>query len=117
MRTIILTKGIPGSGKTTWAKEQLALYPRKYKRVNRDLMRIMLDDNPNIRFFEKDENFISDVRIPIVERALTAGYDVVLDDTNFRKENFNDMCEIAQRIGDVKVIEKFFNILISSKFY
>jgi predicted kinase len=110
MRTIILTKGIPASGKTTWAREQLKLFPCKYKRVNRDLMRLMYDDNPNITFRKKDEDFISNTRVSIIERALTAGYDVIMDDTNFRNENFTQMCEIAKTIGDVQVKEIFFDV-------
>lgn len=42
-RTIILTKGIQASGKTTWALEQLKKFPGRFKRFNRDSMRSMVD--------------------------------------------------------------------------
>lgn len=110
MRQIVLTKGIPASGKTTWAKEQIKLHPGRFKRVNRDLMRLMLDDNPNVTFKNKDEVFINDARDLIVERAITAGYDIILDDTNLSNDTFKQMCDIAKRIGDVEVKEKYFKI-------
>ena len=36
-------RGLPGSGKSTYCKELQAKNPGKYKRVNRDLLREMLD--------------------------------------------------------------------------
>src|SRR5580765_8388616 len=37
---VIILRGVPGCGKTTWAKEWIAERPW-YKRVNRDLLRQM----------------------------------------------------------------------------
>ena len=106
MRTIILTKGIQASGKSTWAKEQLKKYPGKYKRINKDDLRAMLD---NDEFSPKNETFILNVRNQIVERALWKGLDVIIDDTNFHNKHWLAMCDIAKRIGDVRVLEKFFD--------
>jgi hypothetical protein len=57
----------------------------------------------------KHEKFILNVRNAIVERALCRGYDVIIDDTNFSDKHWNSMCEIAKRIGNVRVMEKFFD--------
>lgn len=35
-RIILITKGIPGSGKTSWALEQMRRNPRQFKRFNKD---------------------------------------------------------------------------------
>lgn len=107
MRTIILIKGIPASGKSTWALKEMNSHRGKYKRFNKDEMRKMIDGehrSPDC------EDFIVDVRVEGIELALTQGYDVILDDTNFSNKNFYMACEIAERIGDVRVMEKFFEI-------
>ena len=41
MLKIIITRGIPGSGKTTWAKD-VVKENSNYIRINRDDLRIML---------------------------------------------------------------------------
>jgi predicted kinase len=107
MRTIILTVGVPGSGKDTWATQEMSRYPGKYKRVNRDLMREMLDAD---QCHNRNELFINVIRDRTVEYALGKGYDVILSDTNLRPDTFNSMVEIGRRIGNVRVMEKKFDI-------
>lgn len=106
-REIILLRGIQASGKSTFAKEQLNRYPGKYKRVNKDSLRDMLD---NSVFDFANEKFILAVRDFIVERALLREFDVIVDDTNFSDKHWTAMCEIAQRVGNVRVYEKFFSV-------
>ena len=79
MRTIILTLGLPASGKSTWAKDQLQKYPGKYKRVNKDSLRDLLD---NGSFNIENETFIEEVRDFIVQKAVVNGFDVIIDDTS-----------------------------------
>jgi predicted kinase len=107
IRTIWLYKGIPGSGKSTEALLQLKKYPGKFKRVNRDSLRAMLDGD---RHDWDNEKFIISLRDTIVERALGQGFDVIVDDTNFPNKNWTAMCDIARRIGNVRVIEKYFSV-------
>lgn len=107
MRTIILTKGLPGSGKTTWAEEEIRKNPGKYIRVNRDLMRKMLMCGEGNRAME---NLITTFRDRIAETSLAKGYDIILDDTNLGDRHFNAMVKVATRVGDVQVIEKYFDV-------
>ena len=109
IKTIWVLYGIPASGKSTWAKMELLRNPGKYKRVNKDLLRLMLDDD---RFDYQNEKFILKIRDRITESALNAGLDVIVDDTNFPVggKHFLRMCEIAQKVGNVRVIEKYFDI-------
>lgn len=107
MKTIVLTKGLPGSGKSTWAKELLRKYPGKYKRINKDLLRVMLDNDVHTT---ANENFITDVRDVIIEQCLADGLDVIVDDTNLSDKHYHTICDIAKRVGDVRVFEKYFDV-------
>jgi len=44
MKKVILTKGLPSSGKSTWAKALVDESPNSYKRINNDDLRKMLDN-------------------------------------------------------------------------
>jgi len=107
LKTVIMTKGIPASGKSTWAKEQLKKEPSCWKRINKDDLRAMLDDG---YWSRKEENIMNEMRMKMLEVALMAGYNVIIDDTNFKKSHFDDVCKIAELVGNVRVIEKYFPI-------
>ncbi len=105
IRTIWLFKGIQGSGKSTHAMDLIKHYPGKYKRVNNDLLRTMLD---NDTFDMQNEKFILNLRDTITERAIIKGYDVIIDNVNLNNKHWQSMCNIAKRIGNVRVVEKYF---------
>lgn len=107
IRTIVVCKGIPASGKTTWAIEQLMRYPGKYKRANRDNLRAMLDGD---RHDWDNEKFVVALRDSIIEKALIEGFDVIVDDTNLKNTVWTEICNIARNIGNVRVMEKYFPV-------
>lgn len=76
---VIITKGLSGSGKTTWAKKQSEDNPGKYKIVCKDDLRRMLD---NDKHSSKREEFILIARDTLIQASLTQGYDVIIADTN-----------------------------------
>lgn len=75
-----MLKGLPGSGKSTWAKEYIKDAKVKTKRVNKDDLRAMLDDG---KWSKANESFVLKVRDQIISEALNAKCDVIVDDTNF----------------------------------
>jgi predicted kinase len=80
MPDLIMCKGLPASGKTTWAKEQIAKAPKNsIKRVNKDDLRDMLD---NGQWSKGNEDLILQVRDWLVSHMLLAGKNVIVDDTN-----------------------------------
>lgn len=101
-----MPKGVPASGKSTWAREKVRDH-NKVKRISKDDLRDMLD---NGNFSMKNEGYILDMRNEMVESALLRGYDVIIDDTNFSDKHWNQMCDIAKRVGDVRVVEIFMNV-------
>jgi predicted kinase len=95
-RMIVLTKGLPGSGKTTWCKAQLADPSNRFKHITKDALREMLDGSVWSR---ENEKFVLKARDFLVEEALKAGYDVLVDDTNLHPKHLKRMTEIAKKHG------------------
>ena len=77
MNKVIICKGLPGSGKTRWAKEFLKGNP-SFIRANRDEIRLMLGRSFSHRF----EDVVTKVEHSAILAALEKGYDVIVDDTN-----------------------------------
>lgn len=84
-----MTKGLPGCGKTTWAKQYQKDNPNTL-RVNKDELRAMLHDSVHST---GRENFVLTVRDFIVQQGLKIGNDVIVDDTNF-----NPFHEVALKV-------------------
>jgi predicted kinase len=93
---VILTKGLPASGKTTWSKDQLEIggnhiYKNGIKRVSKDDLRAMLD---NGRHSKGREKFVLAIRDRIIEECLFNNIDIIVDDTNlapFHLENITKL--------------------------
>lgn len=101
MKKLYITKGLPASGKTTWAKE-LQIKDPNTVRVNKDDLRAMLHSSIHSK---GRENFVLGVRDFIVRKALDEGHNVVVDDTNLNPIHETRLREIAKLAkGDVQVI-------------
>jgi predicted kinase len=81
---VILTKGLPGSGKSTWAKQQILINPGHYKIINKDSLRAMLDGGV---YSPKDEQFILKARNQLILLALSEGFCPIVDDTNLDEKH------------------------------
>jgi predicted kinase len=77
--TLVITRGLPGAGKTTFAKQWVTEEPKR-ARVNRDDLRRMLFVNPN--YGEEQEKLVTTFQRDTIKHLLKAGYDVIADDTN-----------------------------------
>lgn len=75
---LIFLRGLPASGKTSYAKKYQAEHPGT-KRVNKDELRKMIDDG---KWSKSNEKFIQTIDELIVMKALAAGYDVIWDNTH-----------------------------------
>ena len=101
-----MTKGLPASGKSTWAKSLIDSEPGKWKRINKDDMRAMFD---NSKYSRGNENFVLGVRNVLIEEALGAGYNVIIDDTNFHPKHEKALREIASKYPKVEFEIKDFS--------
>lgn len=79
MPTLYMTKGLPGSGKSSRALDMMQSSTR-LKRVNKDLLREMIHGGKWSRAREK---VIVQARNDLINLFLDDGYDVISDDTNF----------------------------------
>ena len=77
-RKVILTRGIQGSGKSTWAKNWAKEDPTNRIRINNDDIRNMFGEYwvPNR---ESEVTYIVD---SMFNRAMSRGYDIVIDNMN-----------------------------------
>lgn len=80
MGKLILTRGVPASGKTTFAKRWVAEAPENRARVNRDDLRAMMFDTDGKLTFAQ-EKAVSAAQQAAVKRLIHA-HDVIVDDTN-----------------------------------
>lgn len=106
---IILTVGVPGCGKTTWANRLLAR-SKRFVNVNRDDLRRDLACVPRDTrvISSKDlEHKVTSVQLEIICRALDAGSSVIISDTNINPETRERFRRVADLAG-VPVFEKHF---------
>lgn len=90
MSKVILTRGLPASGKSTWSKQYIADNPN-FKRVNKDDLRAMLDKS----WSKRNEGFVLEVRDFIITKALKEGYSIIVDDTNLADKHEKHIRHLA----------------------
>jgi predicted kinase len=96
MKKVILMRGLPGSGKSTYAKKLVAESPNSYKRINRDDLRAMFD----CAYWSKgNEKFVKQVRDILIIKALEEGKHVIVDDTNLSTTNETRIRQLVQQFN------------------
>ena len=110
----MIFKGLPGCGKSTEAAALIKREPKRWVRINRDDLRCMVvgpGNNPHARDNDREE-LMRSVKEALMRQAFTAGYDVILDDTHLVPMTVKKLHSAAASYGDVKVIEKSFNVSV-----
>lgn len=105
MTQLILTVGLPGSGKSTWAREWVAEDPARRARVNRDDLRAML--RGQLVWGDRDlEAQVTAAQRAAVAALLADGVSVVVDDTNLNPARRKILVGIGQAAGADVVIHQ-----------
>jgi predicted kinase len=100
MTTLWITRGLPASGKTTWARQHLLSRPLgQIIRLNRDDLRRMGLPDGYSEPVRDAEKMITILRDTALEALLRDGRDVIVDDTNLRSRYVRDLMLIAESAG------------------
>ena len=94
MTSLHITRGLPGSGKTTFAKAWVDESPTTRTRVNRDDLRDMLFGSRVGLTFEQEQH-VTSASHALVRAHLRRGLDVITDDTNLRPRYVREWRKIA----------------------
>lgn len=94
---ILILKGLPASGKSTFAKKLADEHG--YKIVNKDQLRLMLD---NGKWSRGNEKFVLSVRNAIILEALDKGHNIVVDDTNLSPDHEADIRALVEKFVKMK---------------
>ena len=84
-RKIIIARGIPGSGKSTWARAWVGESPETRIRINNDDIRNMLGDY----WVPSREDLVSFIKHKSAVAAMGHGYDIVVDNMNLNPKEIN----------------------------
>lgn len=102
---MMLTRGLPGSGKTTWAKKQT-----KLTRINRDDIREMLF--AQVLYSKEQEEQVTVIQHGAIRAAFKAGRSVVIDDTNLNNKFVRQLMKIAQEFDAEVEFKDFFDVSV-----
>lgn len=98
---MVLTFGLPGSGKTTHALKMVDEDPQNIIRANRDDLRTILapeGEKYHSGAPRKDvENNVSHVQQEIIRKGLREGKTVIVDDTNLNPRRVKPLVELARK--------------------
>lgn len=97
MTELVITRGYPASGKSTYAERWVAAIPGR-ARVNRDDYRKMLFNGEGI-LSVKQEGQVTAAQRSAVSVLLSLGVSVIVDDTNLRLKFARDWADLAEELG------------------
>jgi len=100
MKQVIMTKGLPASGKSTWAKDLITKHPGVYKRVNKDDLRAMLDVS---KWSGSNEKFVLKIRDEIILKSLDEGKHVIVDDTNLHEKHETHIHDLIKGKAELRI--------------
>lgn len=110
---LIITHGLPGSGKSTWAEGLVRSDPANTIRVNRDDIRTALfgESYHTGSFPAKDEAKVTEIEKHLLESNLKAGKRVISDNTNLNKRTIRSLAILAQKHG-ASIKQEYFDVSI-----
>ena len=110
MNKLIITRGLPASGKSTWAKQWVLEDPEHRVRINQDDIRLMLGKY----WVPSREKLVQHIQEEALIEALLRGYDIVIDNTNLNKKVLDQFNRLIKTFEDYEIEYKdFFDTSLS----
>lgn len=110
MNKFIICRGLPASGKSTWAKQWVLEDPEHRVRINQDDIRLMLGKY----WVPSREKLVQEIQFDAIVEALCRKFDVVIDNTNLNKKVLEKFDRLIKTFEDYKIEYKdFFNTPLS----
>lgn len=106
MNRFIICRGLPASGKSTWAKEWVLEDPKHRVRINQDDIRLMLGKY----WVPAREPIVGAIQQEAVIAAMNFGVDIVIDNTNLNKKVVDAYIKVANKFKYIVEYEDFFNV-------
>jgi predicted kinase len=108
MPTLTITRGLPASGKSTWAREQLRTVALRAARINRDdLRQTMHEGFSGAGWAERQVTLAQHAAIAALLRS---GVDVICDDTNLGSRVVRDLVDLAADCDAELVVQDFTDV-------
>lgn len=98
-QTLVVVRGLQGSGKSTWARKWVADNPTQRCRVNRDDLRMMTYGSYWLGGDQSMERSITDAEQSQIRAHLQRRKSVVVDATNLRASAVRELRKIAEEFG------------------
>lgn len=92
-RKMVIMRGIPGSGKTTYSKQ---LVDQGYNRISKDDIREMLN---NYKLNNSDEKLVHDIQMNILRTLILDGRNIVIDNTHIRDSYIKEIKDAVERMS------------------
>lgn len=109
-KKIYMLCGVPGSGKSTWAREQVVKLDGKGIIISRDVIRFSMLGDDDAYFAHEDEvfdEFIKEIQEAINDQEHTS---IFIDATHLNEKNRNKVLSRVWRMKDDVVIGVYFDI-------
>lgn len=118
MPTLTLTVGLPGCGKSTWAREEVKKAKSKTIIVNLDDIReTMAGSHSNYKFKTDNEQYVQSVQCSAAEHAVKNKWNIIVADTNLNPSVQNKWKEFAKENHYTFKVHNFFEEFKKSKEY
>lgn len=104
MSKLIICRGLPASGKSTWAKQWVLEDPEHRVRINQDDIRLMLGKY----WVPSREKLVQEIQFDAIVEALSREFDVVIDNTNLNKKVLDQFNRLIKTFEDYEIEYKDF---------
>lgn len=115
MKKLILTRGLPASGKTSWAEQKVRESNGEFVNINRDDIRQMLfgcSDYSKYRFSREKERLVTETQRTLFGLAVANKKSVIVSDTNLNPGTIKDWKDTATDWNYEYTQKDFFDVSI-----